>query len=243
MLVAHACATVLLLPGPGPLPFVAPRAALSASASDVWSTRIEELKAYKSAWGTADATPETSIGKWCSKQRELKRDGRLSPEREAELTELGLSWVSPSGSDALERCDWDEMCRRLTAYIDENGNAQVPKKLKTDPELGGWVATVRRTRGKGLSSAQQAQLEEIGFEWVSVRQCGSSFMKSFRDLRDYWEKYGTTEVNVANAASAEDEAALQALTRWCDAQRSANAKGLLPKERVTYLEGLGFQWS
>jgi hypothetical protein len=32
------------------------------------------------------------------------------------------------------------------------------------------------------------------------------------------------------------------LARWCDAQRSANARGLLPDKRQAYLEGIGFAW-
>ena len=101
---------------------------------------------------------------------------------------------------------------------------------------------MRRTRGNDLGEARKAQLEEIGFEWVSVRQCGSAFMTSFRDLRDYWDLHGTTEVDAANAASPEGKASLQALDKWCDAQRSARAKGLLPDERIAYLDGLGFRW-
>ena len=106
------------------------------------------------------------------------------------------------------------------------------------------MAAVRRTQGNGLDAGRRAQLDEIGFEWVSVRQCGSSFMKSFRELRSYWDEHGTAEVDVEALASDDDALAKAvALSRWCDAQRSANEKGLLPPERVAYLDGLGFRWS
>ena len=59
----------------------------------------------------------------------------------------------------MERCDFDEMCERLATYIEEQGNAQVPKKFKPDPELGGWVAAVRRTQGNGLDAARRARLD------------------------------------------------------------------------------------
>ena len=209
-----------------------------------WAKKLVELQAYKAEWGTADATPETPLGKWCAKQRILRADGVLSEDRERELAKLDFSWSSPSSFDAMERCDWDEMCKRLAAYVDENGHGQVPKKLKTDPELGGWVASVRRSQGNGLTAARRAQLDDIGFEWVSVRQCGSSFMKSFRELRSYWEAHGTAEVDLGAVGS--DDVALRetaALAKWCDAQRSANAKGLLPPERVAYLDGINFRWS
>lgn len=217
-----------------------PRAAASAfcAADSTWNKRINELREYKAAWGNADATLETPLGKWCATQRTLRSEGKLSDARLAELAALGFSWVSPTDGDVISRCDWDEMCARLTAYIAENGNAQVPKKYKQDPQLGGWVATVRRTHGNGLGDARNAQLEAIGFEWVSTRKCGSAFMENFRELRSYWEQHGTTEV----AADGAEEAAAAALIKWSDAQRSARQKGKLSDERVAYLDGLGFRW-
>jgi hypothetical protein len=99
--------------------------------------------------------------------------------------------------------------------------------------LGGWVAAVRRRR-EGLGE-RVAQLDALGFEWVSTRQCGSAFMQSFRELRDFWEVHGHTEVGAVLGDSS-------AMARWCEAQRTAARKGLLPEKRRNYLEGIGFSW-
>ena len=100
--------------------------------------------------------------------------------------------------------------------------------------LGGWVAAVRRRR-EALGAARVAQLDAMGFEWVSTRQCGSAFMQSFRELRDFYDTHGHTDVaGVVGEASD--------LARWCDAQRRAHARGLLPQKRQAYLDGIGFDW-
>ena len=71
------------------------------------------------------------------------------------------------------------------------------------------LARYVQPRGNGLGDARNAQLEAIGFEWVSTRKCGSAFMENFRELRSYWEQHGTTEVaadgvvELAEAAGAE----------------------------------------
>jgi hypothetical protein len=127
------------------------------------------------------------------------------------------------------------MCRRLAAYRAEHGDAQVPKKFKPDPALGGWVAAVRRIGAGQVGPVEAALLESVGFEWVSVRQCGSAFMKSFRALRSFWEEHGHTDVE--GVRGREDD-----LARWCAAQRLANSKGLLTAERVAYLDAIGFEW-
>ena len=47
------------------------------------------------------------------------------------------------------------------------------KKYQPDPLLGGWVAAVRRSK-EMLGDSQLSELDALGFEWVSTRQCGNS---------------------------------------------------------------------
>lgn len=201
---------------------------------DTWEKMYRRLEEYKAEWGTADAVLGTDLGRWCATQRRQRAGGTLDAGREERLEALGLSWVSPSESSPDE-CDWEEMCRRLAEYRAAHGDAQVPKKLKTDPALGGWVAAVRRRGPNGLGAEQRAAVEAAGFEWVSTRKCGSSFMKSFRKLRDFHDAHGHCDVERVNGPSDE-------LVRWSEAQRLARQKGLLSDERVDYLTGLGFAW-
>ena len=148
----------------------------AASAADPWEAMFGRLVEYEGEWGSADAVLGTELGRWCTTQRRLRATGALAAGKAQRLEELGLSWESPTDILPTES-DWADMCRRLAAYRAETGDAQVPKKLKTDPELGGWVAAVRRQGPEVLSVEERAAAEAAGFEWVSTRKCGSSFMK------------------------------------------------------------------
>ena len=135
-----------------------------------WDTSFAALQDYKEQWGNADAPLNSALGRFCAAQRRLRATGRLPPERERFLEELGLSWTSPSDvDDPIATHDFEDMCARLEAYIAETGDAQVPKKYQRDPQLGGWVAACRRTRLQ-LDAEKVAALDRIGLEWVSTRK-------------------------------------------------------------------------
>ena len=89
--------------------------------------------------------------------------------------------------------------------------------------------------GATLGEARTAELDALGFEWVSTRQCGSAFMHSFRELRAFYDVHGHTDVRRVVGDDAP-------LARWCAAQRKAYAKGQLPPKRSGYLDGIEFEW-
>ena len=74
-----------------------------------WETRYSTLQQYMAEWGTADATLETELGRWCAVQRRLHAQGTLSAARYEALEALGLSWTSPSQADAFADCDWEDV--------------------------------------------------------------------------------------------------------------------------------------
>ncbi|KAJ8608682.1 hypothetical protein CTAYLR_009398 [Chrysophaeum taylorii] len=152
----------------------------------------EELVTYRREWGTADAPLGNELGRWCQTQRRLRSHDKLEAAKIDQLDAVGFSWVSPSAPEDVET-DWDERVVELAAYSTSHGDGQVPKKYKANPRLGGWVAAVRR-RGRGaFATTQLAQLEEAGFEWISIRRCGSQFMKYWRELRDFHASHGHAE--------------------------------------------------
>ena len=244
-----------LLAQPTTLPLVTrgapPRrlTACVATHSD-WDASFVKLAAYKERWGTADATLADEEGRWVRVQRRLHVEGKLAAARASQLEALGVSWESPSeravvteeeAPSLVEEADWEDMCGRLVAYVATHGDAQVPKKHKPDPLLGGWVAAVRRAHEK-LGAERVAQLDGLGFEWVSTKKCGSQFMLGFAQLRAFHAVHGHVDLARASGAAGADEAALAELGRWGGAQRAARAKGLLSPKRVEYLDGVGFSW-
>ena len=239
MLVAATAASITLLHGSQlvlGLRAALPRHALvRCQGHESWSERLAELSKYAESYGNANAPLGTELGRWCNAQRRLHASGKLSEARSSALEKLGFSWSSPSDvNDPVAELDWEEMCSRFANYRTQHGDGQVPKKYKLDPALGGWVAAVRRCRNS-LGDARVAQLDEIGFEWVSTRQCGSAFMQTFREVREFYDAYGHTDV-ASVLGDGHD------LARWCDAQRAAGRKGLLAEKRVAYLDGIRFDW-
>ena len=58
--------------------------------------RIEELRAYKEQHGNFNVTRASKeypgLGSWCYDQRFKKRKGKIQPEVEAALDEMGFVW-------------------------------------------------------------------------------------------------------------------------------------------------------
>ena len=129
---------------------------------------------------------------------------------------------------------------KLVAYKHRHGDAQVPKKWREDPKLGGWVAAVRRRGRDVLSPERQADLDGI-FEWVSNRSCGSSFMVNFRKLREWQASDDPREMPDDLQAWLYGEAPLAAL-RQAPAHAEALATSTLKTYPVTKeMNKLGFQ--
>ena len=192
-----------------------------------WEGMYSDLRTYKSTWGTADAPLGDELGRWCATQRRLKESGRLDAAKAEKLEALGFSWSNPSAlSDEELEERWRVNVEKLVAYKHRHGDAQVPKKWREDPKLGGWVAAVRRRGRDVLSPERQADLDGI-FEWVSNRSCGSSFMVNFRKLREWQASYDPGEMP--------DD-----LQAWSSAVRAAASKGKLSQERLDYLGSIGF---
>lgn len=59
-----------------------------------WERRFEQLVEYIKAYGTAKVPQkeESGLGQWVSVQRRSKKLGRITPDREARLNEIGFIW-------------------------------------------------------------------------------------------------------------------------------------------------------
>ena len=104
---------------------------------------------------------------------------------------------------------------------------------QADPLLGGWVAAVRRSKG-ALPAEQVAELDDIGFAWVSARACGSAWMATYRELKAFYEEHGHTDV-------ARELGEQHALARWCASMAELQRSDALSPKRTVYLAEVG--WS
>jgi hypothetical protein len=140
-----------------------------------------------------------------------------------------------------ERRTWDEIYEVLTAYTEQHGDCEVPKRYKEDPRLATWVASQRRDREK-LSSSQRKRLDDLGFDWAT-RQEREEFdwNGKLRRLKKYRQIYGDCKVP---QSSAEEELTpwVEELGKWVSAQRTSFKKGKLSSDRTSKLESLQFEW-
>jgi len=204
----------------------APADPKTGSGCATWDAKYADLVAYKEEWGTADAVLGDELGRWCARQRRLRDEGNLAADRVALLDALGFPWASSTAVEDVTEL-WDLRIRALAAYKAKYGHGQVQKKWREDPGLGGWVAAVRRKGPNAYTPEQRAELEAAGFEWTSLRSCGSAFMKGFRAFRDFRAERPDAELPADVA-------------KWAKATRAAAAKGLLSRERLDYLDSVDF---
>jgi len=116
--------------------------------------------------------------------RRLKSQDKLVESDIALLDALNFTWHSLEDVYIENTDRFDEFLQRLLDYADNHeGNLSPPKKYDRDPELGAWVTAVRRLYVDGLVAPEHVQqLDNVGFEWVSPRKCGSQFMVRYRQV-------------------------------------------------------------
>lgn len=213
------------------------------SLTEEWNARYRELDAFHERWGHANAPLGNPLGKWVALQRRLRAEGKLDPSAKKKLNSFpGFSWESPT-EKSWDRFDAGTMISRLQTYISEHGNAQVPKKYVVDPDLGAWVAAVRRAN-EVLPAPLKKELDDAGFEWVSSRKCGSAFMDSFRMYALRMQECGGPDAGEATLSKKLSEGGREdaELLKWAEAQRRCREKGKLSQKRIEYLDGIGFSW-
>jgi len=209
--------------------------------SPVLSQVYPALIAHKSKYGNPNIPLGTADGKKCKTLRRLRFQNKLSDEEASHLAELGFAFHS--FEDVYYECDFDEMLRKLLDYREEFGTYQIPKKYPPDPELGAWVTMLRRLRGKdelpqSLPQSRIERLDDVGFEWVSTRKCGSSFMANYRDAMGY-----LTKVEETGGGDDKEEEDFSKVRKWVEAQRCAYEKGNLSEQRAGYMDELpGIDW-
>ena len=112
----------------------------------------------------------------------------------------------------------------LVLYKEKNGNCDVPQSHGT---LGNWANTQCTFFKKGkLAQECTTQLKGIGFNW------GKPWEEIFNKMSAYKVKNGNCNVPRKQGA----------LGKWVTRQHRIHRKGKLAQDRVTQLEGIGFNW-
>uniref|UniRef100_A0A7S1FPT5 Helicase-associated domain-containing protein n=1 Tax=Corethron hystrix TaxID=216773 RepID=A0A7S1FPT5_9STRA len=180
-------------------------------------------------YGHANIPLGSVDGRRCSTLRRLHHAGKLSPTDHHILSNLNFQFDAFTFDP--EEIDFFSLLNRLLKYNNfTNANFQIPKKYAPDPQLGAFVAYVRRMGRDGLDPSWVEALESVNFVWKSLRKCGSSFLVNWRRISEKYE--GLDEVPDLNE---EDE-------RWVQAQASSFLKGNLSDHRAEYMDRLPVRW-
>jgi len=207
------------------------------------------LLEYIEQYGHPNIPLGSTEGRACYTLRRLKIQGSLTDNDVDILTKLGFRFTF---DHIYEEKDFEDMLGRLLAYESEHkANYQIPKKYPPDPELGAWVAAVRRIGRDSIDATEREALDDIGFAWVSKRKCGSKFMNGFRELKSQFVRELGTDAEFETLDYQDDfkeiwGKVLSANTeseRWLVAQRDAHRLGKLSDARVAYMDQLlGLDW-
>jgi Fic family protein len=132
-----------------------------------WEERLQELLEYQATYGhlnVSQVDPDEknrALGKWLNDQRHYRKQGRLSPEREVRLNEIGIAW---SVLDAR----WEENLSALKEFYAEHGHFRVSLRGERR-SLGFWVSNIRKQRP---TPERLKRLKVIGFDWEKEKNEG-----------------------------------------------------------------------
>ncbi|MGE0215927.1 Helicase associated domain protein [Mycolicibacterium sp.] len=197
--------------------------------AEQWEEGFRQLQRYVDKHADARVPSDHTtndgyrLGWWTVWQRELHGKGELDEERERRLCELpGWSWD-------VRAEQWEEGFRQLQLYVDQHGDARVPKTFVIDGfTLGVWVAVQRRGFSRGtLEGERRERLEALpGWSWDPF---ADAWEEGFRWLLDYVAQKGNTLVPRSYVVDG------YALGAWVKKQRGIYNRGQLGSDRSTRL--------
>lgn len=134
-----------------------------------WLELYEELKRYKEEHGDtvvpAKWKKDTALSRWVRRQRALKKQQLLRPDRVALLNAIDFQWVLRPGTVQWAGL-WDKRFEELKHYKEKYGDVNVPTRYKHNPTLAVWVRTQRSMRRRGILAPERIEkLNSIGFKW------------------------------------------------------------------------------
>ena len=192
-----------------------------------WEERYENLREFKATFGHCNVPPDYSnkhLADWITYQKRARKQGKLAPQKEILLDELGILWESYS---------WSKRYEELKEFKKIHGHCRVPRFPLEErwKHLGRWVMERRaRYRDQKMSDAQIKKLNALGFSW-NVHQ---------EIWQDYYEQLQTFFQENGHCRVQEDPQTTHKMRAWADRQRRNKTK--LSKVQVSKLNALNFNW-
>ena len=194
---------------------------------DDWNYKYNTLKEFVKTNNnklpveeSKDAT-ENRLGKWCSRQRLNKKNGKISNEKIKLLEEMdGWIW----SRDDL----WDNRLLELKKWIVINKKmpSQISKNI-IEKSLGKWCDIQRQNKKSGtISNKRINSLGEIKEWFWSIDQLWNNRLL---ELKEY------IRINNCLPSQRSKDPNAKSLGNWCATQRTMKNKGKLSNKRTRLL--------
>ncbi len=195
-----------------------------------WDQRFAELCAFKERFKNTRVNVKWQenrrLGTWVVAQRYRRRKGKLRPDYEQRLNEIGFEW-EVLGPDLAR---WEQMFNQLLSF--KHRNFRVTSG--DNKPLVEWIQRQRRLHRSGQYPVDlEGRLNAVGFPWIPNRN--KTWDEMLAELVEHRRVTGTCDFNQAHPAS-------RPLKHWCTVQRKLHAAGKLNADQLAKLDALGFGW-
>ena len=209
-----------------------------------WEAMIAELSALLQAQrrpGGAERRPSAELKRWMLTQRQFRKQGRLSAERQQRLDSIGFDW-EPFASQ------WERMFASLRDYHAQNQHCRVPLSWRENPRLGHWVGVQRRQEKLGrLPADRVAKLDTIGFDWSLAGIGGGGAHQHGQSRSEAWDamlaELQRFHDERGHARVPQNFPGNRKLAWWVSTQRRNRRRGKLTDQQIARLDSLAFDWS
>lgn len=171
------------------------------------------------------------LNSWIINQRKNYRENKISGEKYKRLSDIGMIW------DFEDL--WEANFKEAKKFYENNHHLDIPAEYVTESgvNLGRWYRKQRSDYKNGkLSQKRKEYLEEIGIEWVSVKE------RAWMNYYKYAEKYYSEKGNLRVHLKYETQGGVK-LGAWISSQRELYMKGKLKQEQIKMLEMIGMEWN
>ncbi len=209
--------------------------------ADRWERRFQKLLHFRERFGhvrvPAHWTEDRRFAAWVCRQRKMKKESRLTRERQARLEALGFVWSDPRPAAAIHEARWMKKFSQLAEFHAAHGHCDVPDHPAQCVPLRRWVKAQRDTwRAGHLRPHRCERLAALGLgpadPYRSERQ---RWDQHFERLLAFRERFGHCRV----PGTWQEE---PGLGPWVASQRILYASARLSAERVARLEEIAFSW-
>ena len=170
------------------------------------------------------------LGCWLAEQRNKYSSGKLLPEREKLLMDLGAL-----GDFYKEK--WNKWYSMAKLFYKQNGHLSASKRNSLYPGLENFLSRQRKIYRMGKLSPKKIKLlEEINISWNPQEEYWD---KMYRRLRKFYKENGTLFISKEKSVSKDYHLAL-----WMESQRRLYRKN--PNYHplhVQKLNSIGFVWN